>query len=95
MGTAISHNLSAHIFATARAFRLGMEGVGSERLAEFIDALGCLLPKVSPDVLEKLNPLLEDTFNAMSRKDHLRVADLLEYEIKPLVDSRKGDTLKN
>jgi hypothetical protein len=74
------------LYAAARAFRLGMEGVGSENLTEFIDALAPLLENLSGEVLTRLNGFLSATCSAQSRRDFLRVADLLEYEIAPLLN---------
>jgi len=67
--------------ATAAAFRLGMEGQASQNLVEFIDFLAPLIQEPCFPNREEMNRLLGELFAAQSRKDYLRAADLLEYEI--------------
>lgn len=69
----------------AKAFRLGMEAKANEMLSNFIDRLSKEMVLFSSDLIGNLNPLLNETLSALSRKDFLRVADLLEYNIYPLI----------
>ena len=78
------------VFSTAlesvvNAYRLGMEGQASEHLVGLIDMLGGLLSKTSPELVLKLKPILAETLCAIERKDYLWAADMLEYEIAPLL----------
>ena len=71
--------------AAVTAFRLGMEGDASEKLVAFVDAF---LPDLQGGAvldIDLVNGLLTDLLAAQSRKDFLRVADILEYEIAPLL----------
>lgn len=67
-------------------FRLGMEGYASEKLVAFIDAFLPVLQTEAGIDIESVNGLLTDLLASQSRKDYLRVADILEYEIAPLVE---------
>lgn len=71
--------------AAAIAFRLGMEAQGCQRLGRFVDALLPLLSGISGEKLVSLNGVLSETLAAQGRKDYLWAADLLEYEIAPLL----------
>lgn len=72
--------------SAATAFRLGMEGQASQDLVRFIDSFLPVLqdPDRAADCKE-INPLLNEVLAAQSRKDYLRVADLLEYEVSALI----------
>ena len=67
--------------ATTAAFRLGMEGQASQNLIELIDFLIPLIQEPSFPNREEMNRLLSELLAAQSRKDYLRAADILEYEI--------------
>ncbi len=71
--------------ATVRQFRLGMEGGGNHSLAQFSKACAAspLFAQQSL-LLVPLRHLLE----AHKRGDYLRVADLLEYELAPLLSTQ-------
>lgn len=63
------------------AFRLGMEGQASRNLIELIDFLAPVIQEPDFPSREEMNRLLGELLSAQSRKDYLRAADLLEYEI--------------
>jgi hypothetical protein len=84
-------NWQAHLDSAILALRLGMEGMAGDRMASFIDALAPRLSLAAPVVMQRLNPLLGEALAAQGRKDFQRMADLLQYEIRPLFD-RSGDT---
>lgn len=93
MKTASNDSLLNNLKATTRAFRLGLEGYGSERLTDLIDSIGRRLTELPGESLQKLNPLLENVFNAIARRDYLWAADLFDYEIMPLLsDSADAET---
>lgn len=73
--------------SAAALFRLGMEAQASENLVKFIDAFLPMLASSAPKQIGQLTALLNDIVAAQSRKDYLRVADLLEYKILPHIES--------
>lgn len=68
-----------------RSLRLGMEAQGCAALVHCIDQLMSHLSDFSPEVAVRLPALLEPALAAQGRKDYLLVADLLEYELAPLL----------
>jgi hypothetical protein len=64
-----------------------MEGQASEDLVKFIDAFLPTLATATPDNVGQFTRLLNEIVAAQSRRDFLRVADLLEYEILPRIES--------
>jgi hypothetical protein len=58
-----------------------MEGQASQNLVEFIDFLASMIQEPCFPNREKMNRLLGELLAAQSRKDYLRAADLLEYEV--------------
>lgn len=76
---------TAALEPTCRAFRLGMEGEGSEHLVSLIDSISVLMANASQDAIMQLSSLLTETLGAIERKDYLWAADMLEYEIAPLL----------
>jgi hypothetical protein len=78
----------APLQAAARAFRLGMEAQGQEAFVAFVDALQAelALPRGAA-VAPRLQPLLPELLAAQERGDFLRVADLLEHELRPLLEA--------
>jgi hypothetical protein len=76
----------AHLKAAAAAFRVGMDAQGNNSLAEFIDALDCGLNRGELQAFStRLFPFLTELLAAQDRGDTLFAADLLEYEIGPLL----------
>lgn len=75
-----------HLDVAILSLRLGMEGMAGERMTWFIDSLAPRLSRISPERMQQLTPLLGDALAAQTRKDYLRMADLLQYEIKPLLE---------
>lgn len=71
--------------SAVKLFRLGMEGQASKMLVEFIDSFLPSLAGATPEHIGRISPLLNEIMAAQARKDYLRVADLLEYEITPLL----------
>lgn len=70
-----------HLREAVIAFRLGIEGQGSDRLAKFIDCLLPMLQGATSGLGATETALLEALFAAQSRGDFLYVADLLEFEL--------------
>lgn len=67
--------------AAARDFRLGMEAAGNECFVSFVDALMVVLADPGPED-EALAVWLPEIVAAQERGDFLRVADVLEYEVR-------------
>jgi len=67
------------------SLRLGMEAQGSEELICCIDLLAGRLTMLPAEQAVTMQQILEEIFAAQTRKDYLLVADLLEYEIAPLL----------
>ena len=68
----------------ARSFRLGMEAQGNAAFVAFVDALLPELARPARAALAAaLAPLLPEVVAAQKRGDFLRVADLLEHELRP------------
>jgi len=66
---------------TAKYFRLGMEAQASDSMVAFIDAFVPLLQGGELVGAHDVRDILGELLQAQARKDYLRVADLLEYEI--------------
>jgi hypothetical protein len=71
--------------AAVRAFRIGMEGLGSENLMHFIDHLLPELGKLPPERVAAFNLLLQGILQGQAQRDFLTVADLLEYQLMPFL----------
>ncbi len=67
------------------SLRLGMEAQGSEELVGCIDLLIGRLTTVPAEQTMVMQQVLGEILAAQGRKDYLLVADLLEYEIAPLL----------
>ena len=70
-----------------RLFRLGMEAHGSTRLKLAIDLLIVQLPKLSEIECRNIQIQLGHVLSAQERRDFLWVADLLEYQVIPILTS--------
>ena len=88
MTTETKLSFSAALLSTCEAFRMGLEGEANEHLVSLIDALSQLMAKIPQDTLIQLTPLITKTLSAIECKDNLWAADLLEYEIRPLLEPR-------
>lgn len=81
----------AELEATVHAFRLGMEGAGNDHLKEFIDRLSGQLNAMSAYQQQEIHNVLAQTLDAQKRNDMIHIADLLEYEIAPLLTRCSSD----
>lgn len=79
-------DISQKLDEVARGYRLGMEGHGSVKLVQLIEMLLPELTDLPPTNLIPLNHLLTQSMEALSRRDYLFVADLLEFPIKDAID---------
>ena len=68
---------------SAEAYRVGMSAQGSEGLIALIDSLPSIVQ--SSNEAETLNTVLTAILEAQARKDHLYLADLLDYELLGLL----------
>lgn len=70
-------------------FRLGKDAKANEVFARFMDVLMRQLPSISKNVdINGLNQILNEMFLAQSHADYLYLADLLEYEVGPILEPR-------
>lgn len=67
------------------SYRCGMEAQGSECLVALIDVLSAMLQKSESPDSGALSQVLAAMFAAQERKDYLYLADLLQYEMVPLL----------
>lgn len=67
------------------SFRLGMEAAGSEALITGTELLAEKISGWSETDLQGLNQWLGNIFEAQKKKNFLYVADLLEYQILPII----------
>lgn len=90
----VTPDLTEHIVIASRSFRLGMEAMGSENLARFIDALSPVLQALPYDIVQRLAAILNESLASQARKDFSYLADLLEYQIVPLLEETEGQILQ-
>ncbi len=80
--------LSERLQQAVVLLRVGQEGAGGEAMADFTDQLWAALSSgafiIAPHLLEAILP---QVIAAQQRGDWLWVADLLEYELGPLLDN--------
>ncbi len=71
---------------TITQFRLGMEAGANHSMISFIDSFLAAFKsgKFSAEVQE-VQPLLQEILSAQERGDYLFAADLLEYQIAPII----------
>ena len=85
--------LREQLHAAARLFRLGQEGAGSDIMVTFTDLLAQRLAdgtlQANPPQLLPL--LISELVAGQERGDFLWVADLLEYELSPLLGTPDDD----
>ena len=78
--------LRERLLAATSAFRVGRPAEGSTALIEFIDLLDTALKGLQDSEVEKLVlPHIKAIIQAQERGDTLCVADLLEYELQPML----------
>ncbi len=80
-------DISQQLTEVASGYRQGLEGHGSLKLVQLIEMLLPELTDFPPTSLSTLNHLLTQAMEALSRRDYLFVADLLEYPIKDAIDN--------
>ncbi|MDJ0764478.1 MAG: hypothetical protein QNJ97_15990 [Myxococcota bacterium] len=69
-----------------RMFRIGMEASGSDALIRFVDAFEAHFREQADKTrATALAPILNNIIQAQVSGDFLYVADLLEYELMPLL----------
>jgi hypothetical protein len=71
---------------TVSSFRVGMTGRGNDALVSFVTLLQARLDAAGSD--EKAHPFLPhlgEIIAAQERGDWLKIADLLEFELLPLL----------
>ena len=80
------------------AHRIGDTMVAAERFISFIDKVGRLIPLLEIDIdenhdeveagelVDQLAALVEQLSGAQQSQDTIRIADLLEHEILPLLE---------
>ncbi len=66
-------------------FRTAKEAKANQLLADLLTELEPTLTKLPANQLERVNQYLPVLLDAQERRDNLFVADILEYEIKPLL----------
>lgn len=84
----ISEQIGALAQDAAKAFRLGMEGQASEWFIALIDLLPEFLQTATAADFNRWQPLLAHMVIAQDGKDYLYLADLLEYNLIPLVGAQ-------
>ena len=83
---ATENSLEQCLLAAVSAFRVGRAAEGNTALIEFIDLMQAALQGLQdPQIAALVNPHLEEIVAAQVRGDVLRVADLLEFELLPIV----------
>ncbi len=71
--------------AAAHSYRTGAEAQASESMIRVIDLLGEQLPAMTEETITRINQILSEIFSAQQRSDFLWAADMLEYELCPLL----------
>ena len=79
--------LTKDLLLTTKSYRLGMEAEASENLVTVIDYILTNLNKAATSPNKHLNNVLTEIFAAQGRRDFLRIADLLDYELAPILMS--------
>lgn len=83
---ASSDDLRAALLQTVAAFRVGMPARGNDALARFVTRLQDRLERGGSDAQAlSFLPHLSDIIAAQERGDYLRVADVLEFDLLPLL----------
>ncbi|WP_206484811.1 hypothetical protein [Thalassotalea sp. G2M2-11] len=77
--------ISAAGIQVANYFRLGYEGQANKELIIFLDRLELLLSAQTGEVKNSILTLTEVMFQAQTRNDMLFLADILQYELLPLL----------
>ncbi len=76
----------ASMRSTARLFRLSMEAQASESLVGVVDTLSALLGDPSFPDAAAIDTVLAQVVRAQQNGDAIRLADLLEFELAPLLE---------
>jgi hypothetical protein len=78
----------AGILRVANSFRIGCDAQGNEAFVVLIDEIASLFEReLPPERAERITSLFPAIIAAQTRGDTITVADLLEYEIGPLIAS--------
>jgi len=80
-----SNQLCDLIDKIAYSFRIGYEAQGNDLLGEFTHSIDSLLSTLSTEKLTYINACLTLMLNAQTRRDSIFIADIIEYEIKPII----------
>ena len=75
------------LLEVVRASRLGMEAMAGDRLVGFIDRLSVRLSTLPPVIVSQLTPVLAQVLFAQEKRDHIWIADLLQYQVAPMLYS--------
>jgi hypothetical protein len=80
--------LSQRLEPVVRDLRLGASAAALAAFADFIGEFTAILPSLTDKagVLDTLMPMLDVALAAQERSDYLGLADVLEYELRPLLD---------
>lgn len=85
------HNMcDQYRMESIEAFRLGMEGQGSDALVRFIDCLVPFMESNSAMLGQDESELLNLVFAAQQRGDYVFIADILQYVFPNSVLGRIG-----
>ncbi len=83
-------NLESTAIEIAASFRIGATGTANDAFATWIgDVIQTLETGVSPGDVPALSKLLGLGFEAQQRADYIALADLLQYEIGPLLGKQE------
>ncbi|MFO6421847.1 hypothetical protein [Motilimonas sp. KMU-193] len=69
-------------------FRLGHEARANQRYGQLLEILTTQHDQLEANQASHLNQILPPMLAAQSRRDNLFLADILEYEIKPLFNTK-------
>lgn len=90
-------NLRTRCTTIAELYRNGEKAAGNERFVFFVEDVNALSDALSyingsfPAIsIEELNEKLALLLEQLENKDYLYIADLLQYELEPLLDFWSG-----
>ncbi|MDH5231331.1 MAG: hypothetical protein OEZ58_23900 [Gammaproteobacteria bacterium] len=74
------------IATTANYFRMGMEAMASDSFVKLVESLLTSSNTQNTETAAQLNFILSEIIAAQQRCDYLYIADLLQYELQPLLE---------